>query len=305
MEKSAVLALDIGFSSIRILQYDRHEKIVDLVAINPLEPKVAENPARLEEEIQNTIEGSGATATDVLACVWGRNVVMQRFRVPADEPNPQEVLEWEIGQQVLGTLDGFRIDLQEIGGAGEGEREYLVAACRREYVDRLAGLLRRIRLNPVLVDVDAFALQNAFEANNPSEIEAGALLVFTEPGRTSLAACRNGMVYGCASLPGPSAGQEGKAEIQWLSARMKDLLGTPSNEALAPIRKIWLAGAVSEGDDLCKGLATGFPEMSVAVLNPFKAIKIREDLATQIKDHSALCSIAAGLLARGFEDFPS
>ncbi|MDH5590348.1 MAG: pilus assembly protein PilM, partial [Gemmatimonadota bacterium] len=61
---------------------------------------------------------------------------------------------------------------------GEGlQMEVLLVAAKRELVDNRVGLLQDAGVNPVVIDVDAFALHNAFEFNYPEAMGGIVALV--------------------------------------------------------------------------------------------------------------------------------
>jgi len=75
----------------------------------------------------------------VVACIQGGNTITKKVRVDASETDIEGAIKWEISQQVLGSLDEFRMDYQEIMHSPplDNAREFLVVACRSEYVDVL------------------------------------------------------------------------------------------------------------------------------------------------------------------------
>ena len=57
------------------------------------------------------------------------------------------------------------IDYQALGGKNaQGQMELLLVAAKKEVVADYAAVAREASLTPVVVDVAAFAMQNAFEA---------------------------------------------------------------------------------------------------------------------------------------------
>jgi type IV pilus assembly protein PilM len=57
------------------------------------------------------------------------------------------------------------------------QMEVLLVAAKRELVDNKVGLLQDAGVNPIVIDIDAFALHNAFEHNYPDAQEGIIALV--------------------------------------------------------------------------------------------------------------------------------
>src|SRR5205823_8219683 len=64
------------------------------------------------------------------------------------------------------------------GRDGEGlQMNVLLVAAKRELVEGRVGLLHEAGLEPGIIDVDAFAIHNAFELNHPDAMQGVAGLV--------------------------------------------------------------------------------------------------------------------------------
>ncbi|MEP7347119.1 MAG: type IV pilus assembly protein PilM, partial [Gemmatimonadaceae bacterium] len=71
-------------------------------------------------------------------------------------------------QHVPFDMESVELDFQILDPDGDGmEMSVLLVAAKRELIENKMRLLTDAGLNPAVVDVDAFALHNAFEVNHP------------------------------------------------------------------------------------------------------------------------------------------
>jgi type IV pilus assembly protein PilM len=79
-----------------------------------------------------------------------------------------ESIHWEAEQYIPFDIQDVNLDYQVLdpGGAdGKGNMEVLLVAAKKEKIADYTGVIAQAGRTAVVVDVDAFALQNAFELN--------------------------------------------------------------------------------------------------------------------------------------------
>ena len=103
----------------------------------------------------------------------------QEDRDGADEGSEaREVIRWEAEQHVPFDMDNVELDFQILDPEADGlEMTVLLVAAKRELIEHKLGLLSDAGLEPSIVDVDAFALHNAFELNYPEAMHGVVGLV--------------------------------------------------------------------------------------------------------------------------------
>jgi Tfp pilus assembly PilM family ATPase len=105
-------------------------------------------------------------------------------------------------QYLARPLDDYLMDYQALGSnENETGRLYLVAAYRRSEVERLRGILESTGFPLVVLDVDAFAAVNAFEANYPEMQQGRTFLVKVDANGFTCVRAQNGMFHGCDTGP--------------------------------------------------------------------------------------------------------
>ena len=103
-----------------------------------------------------------------------KKIAMDRMK----EAEAREVIRWEAEQHVPFDMDNVELDFQILDPEGEGlQMTVLLVAAKRELIETKLALLAEIGLEPSIIDVDAFALHNAFEVNYPEAMRGVVGLV--------------------------------------------------------------------------------------------------------------------------------
>lgn len=122
------------------------------------------------EAVRETLAAVGAEAPSkarrVAVAVGGRDVIVKRIRAArATGAEARALLRWEAEQHVPFEMDGVALDFHVLDPEGaSAEMTVLLAAAKRELVDAKLRLLDDAGVRVHVVDVEAFALHNAFEA---------------------------------------------------------------------------------------------------------------------------------------------
>ena len=181
------VGLDIGSGLIKVVVMDHGRGIPELVkvAVAPLLPDAivegeVMDPRLVSDAIQEAIEHAGARATDVVTAVGGRDVIIKRIQTErVKEQQARELMRWEAEQHVP-DVESVELDFQILEDDGDStaeEMSVLLVAAKRELVDAKLRILAEAGLQPRLVDVDAFALHNAFELNHPEAMRGAVALI--------------------------------------------------------------------------------------------------------------------------------
>ena len=95
-----------------------------------------------------------------------------------EEAQLQETIHFEAEQYIPFDISDVNLDFQVLGENenNPSNMDVLLVAAKKEIVDEYAQLIRIAGLNPRIIDVDAFALQNVYEANYDTENENVALI---------------------------------------------------------------------------------------------------------------------------------
>ncbi len=192
-KKRNALGLDIGSSSVKLVQVRETRKGIDLVnfAVNDLPPQVVVDGALMNataviESIRDMVAGLKLKVKDVALSVSGHSVIIKKIGLPAMTPDElSESIKWEAEQYIPFDVDDVYLDYQILQSRPEqGQMDVLLVAAKREMVDEYAGLVREAGLEPVVVDVDCLTIQNAFETNYG--FPAGEAVVLIDIGSSTI-----------------------------------------------------------------------------------------------------------------------
>ena len=100
-----------------------------------------------------------------------------------------ESIYWEAEQYIPFDIQDVNLDYQILDAGTRRRRaraamEVLLVAAKKEKIADYTGVITQAGRTPVVVDVDAFALQNAYEANYG--VEPGAVVVLLNAGASAV-----------------------------------------------------------------------------------------------------------------------
>jgi len=174
--KKHVIGLDIGASSIKIVQLQQSKKGTELKAFGalPLAPEVIVDGAVMDAEVVvDTIVQAkkqfSAKGKYVATSVSGHSVIVKKIIVAdMSREELESAIETEAQQYIPFDIEDVNVDFQILETdetVEEGEMGILLVAVKKERVDEHIELIREADLDPIVVDVDAFAVENAYEVN--------------------------------------------------------------------------------------------------------------------------------------------
>jgi len=174
------IALDIGSTFIKLVQLKGSGKSYSLAKFGmvPLPAEVIVEGAvmdanRVSEAIKELLVAQKIKTKEVVLSVSGSSVIIKRISI-ADMTDEElaESIKWEAEQYIPFSIDDVNVDFQKLGpGAAEGQADVLLVAVKKDKINDYVNLVKDAGLEPVVVDVDAFALANMCELNY--EVEAG------------------------------------------------------------------------------------------------------------------------------------
>lgn len=136
------------------------ESIVDGAVVHP------EQVAAVVKELldQHKVRGKR-----VATAVSGNAVIVRRITMARMDPEElRESLQWEAEEYIPFDIDEVNLDFAILDGDEASENmDVVLVAAKRDRIDEYVGVVDRAGRAAVVVDVDVFALQNAFELNYP------------------------------------------------------------------------------------------------------------------------------------------
>ncbi|RMH43045.1 MAG: type IV pilus assembly protein PilM [Deltaproteobacteria bacterium] len=173
MAKNCV-GLDIGSSSVKAVQVKQTKRGVQLLAfgMEPLMPQTIVDGTIMDqgavvEAIRALWSRLKLRQKDVAIAIAGHSVIIKKISVPQmSAAEIDEQIPYEAERHIPFAKDDVEIDYEVVSDANAaGQMDLLLVAAKKEVVHDYASVVREAGLQPAVVDVAAFAAQNAFEIN--------------------------------------------------------------------------------------------------------------------------------------------
>ena len=345
--KKNLVGLDIGSSSVKAVELQNKRGQLELVSLGyenlPSDTIVDGQIMELNSVsnvVSNIFREHQIKSDRVVAGVSGHSVIVKNIVVPQmSEEELEESIDWHAEEHIPFDIADVSLDYQ-ITGRTHDALQVLMAACKR---DKIANIKQAIQLagkQPVVIDVDAFALQNCYEVNyqpTPGEVVAllnigaatmninilnGTKSVFTRDVSvggnqyTGLLQKELGLPFEQAEstkrgMPLPEGTEE--REIQPILETVSDILAleisktmdfyrATAEEGEAAVQKILVSGGGSKLTGLIEYLAERF-EIPVEVFDPFRQIRVdaRRFDPDYMREVVPEMAVAVGLALRGVD----
>ncbi len=171
--KPAILGLDISTTAVKLLELSKNGNRyrVESYAVEPLPPNsvVEKNISDVDavgEAIKRAVKRSGTKLKDAAAAVAGSAVITKVISMPADlsDDDMEGQIQLEADQYIPYPLEEVNLDFEVIGPTEhDPDRvDVLLAASRSENVDVRVDAIELAGLNAKVIDVEAYAMENAF-----------------------------------------------------------------------------------------------------------------------------------------------
>jgi type IV pilus assembly protein PilM len=191
----ALVGLDIGSSAVKAVELKPVGKAFKVMAFGsePVPPDSIVDGAIIDgasvvEAIRRLFDSRGIKTKDVAASLSGNAVIVKKIALPTmTEAELAESIYWEAEQYIPFDIQDVNLDYQILDpgnpAAGKSTMDVLLVAAKKEKIADYTGVIGQAGRTAVVVDVDAFALQNAYEANYG--IEHGAVVVLLNVGASA------------------------------------------------------------------------------------------------------------------------
>jgi type IV pilus assembly protein PilM len=181
---NSIIGLDIGSSSVKAVELTAKAKGIELqhVGIAQLPPEAIVqgaflNSSAIVEAIREAVGGAGSRTKNVATAVSGHSLIVKKISLPSmTRDELEESIRWEAEQYIPFDINEVNLDFQILNsGEAEGQMDVLLVAAKKDLIDDYVNVITEAGLHPSVLDVEAFAVENAFEANyeiGPEEVVA-------------------------------------------------------------------------------------------------------------------------------------
>ena len=358
-KKDTLVGLDIGSRSLKAAEISESKRGRELkrfgitdIPHGAIEDGTINDPEAVAESIRQLFKAYNIKERNVAISIGGYSVIVKKIAVQTmDEEQLQETIHFEAEQYIPFDISDVNLDYEILTQSdedveeGEGEIEdgndselmdVMLVAAKKDIIEEYESLIHLAGLNPVVMDVDAFALQNAFETGF-GDISGCYAIINIGAEELGINAIKNGVSmftrdssYGGAQITEAIAAQldvpyeeaekiklggselDDKTALEeiftsmvsgWVqeTSRALDFLSTTYPDE--KIEKIFVSGGACKIPDFIKYLEmeTGIP---VEEMNPFAGLQINEKIfdPKYLSDMAPQAGVAVGLALRSVGD---
>ena len=234
--KRTTVGLDIGTGFLKLAEVGHGADLPEVrrLEMRPMPPAAVVNgevrePGQFVDAVRGLVEEAGIGTREVVTALGGHDVFIKKLRVPrlsGTEAGP--AIRREAERHIPFEVGDVQLDFQILGGPNDTPHmEVLLVAAKRERVEERITLLAEAGVGAVLLDVETFALCNAFTHNYPGTSDDLVALVDCGNDSTSISVLHNGV---------PVLARDHHFGLRGLVDSLAEDLGVSSDRATEAVR---------------------------------------------------------------------
>lgn len=347
--KKDLVGIDVGSSSVKLVKLKETRGNYQLVNVG-VYPLAAEtivdntimDSSSIFDAISSLVVGMKVKGKRVATSVSGHSVIIRKIMLSLmTEEELEASIQWEAEQYIPFDLSEVNIDFQILGPDAKdpSQMNVMLVAAKKDYVDDFVTVFSEAGLEPVVMDIDCFAVENTFDVNYgfvedevvalvdmgasavsvnvlkgdvslfTRDIQAGGNLIREEMqkrlGISSEQAETLKMGARAVDDVDPEAIEEVTTDaidnlVQEVQRSLDFFAATSGDDKII---KLYLTGGVSKSSQVCAALEKNLG-ISTEVIDPFRNISVNEkdfDL-DYLKAIGPMLSVATGLAMRRVGD---
>ncbi len=228
---SNLVGLDIGSTYIKVAQVKEGRSKAKLVGfgLKPLPPEtIVDRQIMNSKDVAKAIRELWAEKKikqkEVAISISGHSVIIKKIEMPLMRGEElEEQARWEAEQYIPYNINDVELDYQVLQRRpAESQMDLLLVAAKKEEINEYLDVVSQAGLKAVIMDIDAFAMQNAWELNYGNDVKGTVALVDIGASLTRLNIVRDGITMFIRDI-----GNGGKA----LTTEIQKELGITFEEA--------------------------------------------------------------------------
>jgi len=338
------VGIDIGASSVKLCQLSPLKKgyVLERFGLVPLPSETIVdgalmNSARVVEAIQELLAVHKIKTRQAAIAVSGHSVIIKKIPLPQMTPDElAESIQWEAEQFIPFDIADVNLDVQIVNteSAQKGQMDVVLVAAKKDYINEYTSVVMEAGLEPTVCDVDAFAIENMYEANYEVDLNQTVALVNIGASKTNINIIARGIstftrdltIGGntfteeiqrqmqvsrdeAESLKVGGASPDGRAEAvvpQEVERALRQVAENVTTEIQRSIdfysatsadpspAKVYLTGGTARLEALSRALGSRLG-VPIEVANPFRLIQVPDHLRGTMQSIGPLAAVAVGL----------
>lgn len=173
--KKDIVGIDVGSSSIKVvrLRESRGTYHLENLGIMPLgsetivDNTIMDSPA-IVDAINNLLASIKIKTKKVATSVSGHSVIIRKISLPImTDAELESSIQWEAEQYIPFDISEVNIDFQILGPDAKdpAQMNVMLVAAKKDFVNDYTAIFNEAGLEPVVMDIDCFAVENMFDYN--------------------------------------------------------------------------------------------------------------------------------------------
>jgi len=191
-KKNQIVGIDIGSHSIKVAEIEDSNKgmiLKNFGMIGLPHNAIVEGSIKEMEivsaALKNLFKNLRIKNKNVATSISGYSVIVKKITIPQKgEEDLEGSIQGEAEQYIPFDINDVNLDFQILPSEKEETEEeekeklmdVLLVAAKKDVVEEYISLFHLTELNPIVLDIDAFALQNAFEISDHEQSGCHALV---------------------------------------------------------------------------------------------------------------------------------
>jgi type IV pilus assembly protein PilM len=185
-KKKDLVGIDIGSNSVKLVQLKEVRGGYQLVSLGmaPLPADAIVDSAVMDSSavidvIRDLVATHKVKVKNVATSVSGHSVIIRKIQLAVmTEEEMESSIQWEAEQYIPFEISEVNLDFQILGPDPNdpSQMNVTLVAAKKDFVNDYVALFKECGLNPMVMDVDCFAVANVYEANYGADDELVALI---------------------------------------------------------------------------------------------------------------------------------
>ena len=173
-EGKHLVGVDIGTSAVKVMQVRESGKGIHLLkyGVEPLPPQSivdghVMNSGAVADALRKTMKDLRISQKEIALSISGNSVIIKKLNLPLMRQDElEEQIQWEAEQHIPFDISEVEIDYNVLWQNPDvGQMDVLLVAAKKDEIQDLVEVVKELRLRPLVVDIDAFAMQNVYDLN--------------------------------------------------------------------------------------------------------------------------------------------
>ncbi|MDP2971394.1 MAG: type IV pilus assembly protein PilM, partial [Deltaproteobacteria bacterium] len=148
------------------------------------------------DAIRELIANTKAKTKDVITSVSGHSVIVKKITLPfMSDSELEESIRWEAERYIPFDINEVNIDFQIFGSSSVNPEvmDVVLVAAKKDIINDYVSVIIESGLNPVIIDVDAFAIENMLSVNYEMEKDETVAMANVGASITNINILKNNM----------------------------------------------------------------------------------------------------------------